>query len=259
MTRAIRIEQWMKGLSLVAIATLFMGCGPTALEPNQPAASPKPSSGIFDGAPAARAPQEKALTGEVHKVLVHEVLDGGKYWFLDAQEMTGERYWIAASPGDFVAGGTYQFSRGLYKTGYRSDVLDRTFDDLYLVSDIGPIGGAAPAASASSHATAPANPARLVLAEGALPIAEVVDRAKELAGTTVRVTGVVTKVNPDIMNRNWIHLQDGSRNAYDFVVTTDQPLPVGHTVTLEGVLAVDRDFGAGYTYDVILENGQTIR
>jgi hypothetical protein len=61
------------------------------------------------------------------------------------------------------------------------------------------------------------------------------------------------------MNRNWIHLQDGSRNAFDFVVTTAQPLPVGHTVTLEGVLSVDRDFGAGYKYDVILENGQTIR
>jgi hypothetical protein len=249
----------MNGLALAAIAALLMSCGPKALEPNQPTASPKASSGIFDGSPAERAPQDKALNGEVRKVLVHEVLDGGRYLFLDAQEMTGARYWIATAPGDFVAGGTYQFSRGLYKTGYRSDVLDRTFDDLYLVSDIGPIGGAPAAAPAGNpHGTSP-KPARHVLAEGALPIAEVVDRAQELAGTMVRVTGVVTKVNPDIMNRNWIHLQDGSRNAFDFVVTTAQPLPVGHTVTLEGVLSVDRDFGAGYKYDVILENGQTIR
>lgn len=256
MTKSNRNKQWMTGLSVAFTAALLMSCGPQALEPNQPAPRSTKSSGIFDGEPAAQVPQDKQLNGEVHKVLVHEVLDGGKYWFLDAQEMTGERYWIATSPGDFVAGGTYAFTRGLYKTGYRSDVLDRTFDDLYLVADIGPIGGAP--ATASPHGTSP-QPARLVLAEDALPIAEVVDRAKELAGTTVRVTGVVTKVNPDIMNRNWIHLQDGSRNQYDFVVTTAQPLPVGHQVTLEGVLAVDRDFGAGYKYDVILENGQTIR
>lgn len=235
------------------------GCGPTELEP----ASTPVSSGIFDGPSGAAAPASKSPQGPVRKVLAHEVLHTRKYDFLDVQEMSGERYWVATSPGNHMAGGVYQFSRGLYKTGYRSDELNRTFEDLYLVSDFSAIGGTAAPASGNPHGAAGASEApisteQVVRAPGALAIGDVLDRAAQLAGSTVRVTGFVHKVNPDIMNRHWIHLRDGSRDAVDFVVTTEQLVPVGHVVTLEGMLAVNRDFGAGYQYDVIIEQGQII-
>lgn len=236
---------------------LFASCGPETLEP----AAPAPASGIFD-APAGQPSALPSLNGEVRKVLVHKVLDGGRHLFLDAQEMTGERYWIATAPGDFAAGGTYAFSKGLFKTGYRSEELDQTFDNLYLVSDLRPTG-AAPSAHGGAAAGPPtadsgaAIPEKVTRVAGSMAIAEVLDRAAELAGQRVQVTGRVTKVNPEIMDRNWIHLQDGSRDDVDFVVTsTTVQVPVGHTVTLAGTLGIDVDFGAGYRYDVILENAE---
>jgi len=57
------------------------------------------------------------------------------------------------------------------------------------------------------------------------------------------------------MGRNWIHVQDGTLNSFDFVVTSDAVVPVGYTVTFRGVLQTVRDFGSGYSYDIILEQG----
>ena len=61
------------------------------------------------------------------------------------------------------------------------------------------------------------------------------------------------------MGRNWIHLRDGSQDDYDFVVTSSSMIPEGHVVTLSGTLNLDKDFGAGYRYDIIVENAQVIK
>ncbi len=74
----------------------------------------------------------------------------------------------------------------------------------------------------------------------------------------VTVKGKVVKVSSGIMNKNWIHLQDGSGNpsnkTNDLVITTTQDVPaMGKTITATGILHKDRDFGYGYRYEVILE------
>jgi hypothetical protein len=63
------------------------------------------------------------------------------------------------------------------------------------------------------------------------------------------------------MSKNWIHLQDGSEanGSYDLTITTLETVEVGTVVTLEGILAVDKDFGYGYKYDVILEDSKVIK
>lgn len=75
----------------------------------------------------------------------------------------------------------------------------------------------------------------------------------------VTVRGKVVKVSGGIMNRNWIHLQDGSgskgKQDNDLTVTTAQGRPtVGKVVTVTGTLAKDKDFGSGYFYKVIVED-----
>jgi hypothetical protein len=75
----------------------------------------------------------------------------------------------------------------------------------------------------------------------------------------VTVKGKVVKISSGIMNKNWIHLQDGSGNPAkkdnDLTVTTSQDLPaVGKVVTVNGILIKDKDFGSGYFYQVIVEN-----
>lgn len=75
----------------------------------------------------------------------------------------------------------------------------------------------------------------------------------------VSVKGKVVKVSTEIMNRNWVHIQDGSGSAAkkdnDLTVTTTKDVPaVGKVVTVTGTVAKDKDFGAGYFYPVIVEN-----
>jgi hypothetical protein len=98
--------------------------------------------------------------------------------------------------------------------------------------------------------------------ENSYRVGEVFAKAEQLNGTVIRVRGTVVKYNANIMGRNWVHLQDGSgdplHNTHDLVVTTDQELAKDQVVTLEGEVAANRDFGAGYTYAVLVEGADVI-
>ena len=89
---------------------------------------------------------------------------------------------------------------------------------------------------------------------------DVFTQAKELNGKTVRVRGQVVKNSRMIMGKNWLHLQDGSGDAakkqHDLVVTTLADAAEGDIVTVEGIVAAERDFGAGYSYPVLIENAK---
>jgi hypothetical protein len=79
----------------------------------------------------------------------------------------------------------------------------------------------------------------------------------ELAGKQVKLHGTVVKVNNQIMNRNFLHLQDGSGDAgdgtNDVTVTSDETAAKGDEITVTGTVAVDLDFGAGYKYPLLVE------
>lgn len=76
-----------------------------------------------------------------------------------------------------------------------------------------------------------------------------------LSGQQVAVHGKVVKVNNGIMNKNFLHIQDGTgaTDSNDITVTSQDTAEVGDEVTVTGTLVVDRDFGAGYVYPVIIE------
>lgn len=84
---------------------------------------------------------------------------------------------------------------------------------------------------------------------------------KSFSGKKIRVKGVVTKVNEAIMDKNWIHIQDGTEaeGIYDLTVTTGQKVSVGDTVTFEGNIVLDKDFGYGYFYNVLMEDGNILK
>lgn len=98
--------------------------------------------------------------------------------------------------------------------------------------------------------------------ENAYTVSEIYEKAAELAGKKVQVRGKVMKVLPKIMGLNWVHIQDGtgnpSENSHDLVVTTSmqQPKEGWDVVTVKGVVGANKDFGAGYTYAVILEQAE---
>lgn len=78
-----------------------------------------------------------------------------------------------------------------------------------------------------------------------------------LAGKTISAQGKVVKVNNGIMGRNFVHVQDGTGDAAtatnNLIATSKQTAAVGDQVTISGVVAVNRDFGAGYSYPLLIE------
>ena len=114
---------------------------------------------------------------------------------------------------------------------------------------------------AASQAISNDEPVQVEKASGAdaYTVAELYEKAGSLDKKTVVVRGKVVKVSRAIMDRTWVHLRDGSGDLKTgtgrVVVTTRQDANVGDVITAKAVLAKDKDFGAGYNYKVILEEG----
>ena len=88
-----------------------------------------------------------------------------------------------------------------------------------------------------------------------MTIAALYKQKTQLVGKSVSVRGKVVKVNNSIMGRNWVHLQDGTgdKSTNDLTVTSNQTAAVGDQITITGKVVIDKDFGAGYAYPVLVE------
>ena len=102
---------------------------------------------------------------------------------------------------------------------------------------------------------------RIEPCSGCITIGKLFANKKSYSGKKIKVKGVVTKVNEAIMEKNWVHIQDGtdSEGEFDLTITTTRSVSVGDTVTFEGVIALDKDFGYGYFYNILMEDGDILK
>jgi len=209
----------------------------------------------FDTAAHLNAHRKEVENVVVHSVIVEEVLPTSSYVYLYVKE--GEKsYWISTSNMEVKPGEAYLFHEVMEQVNFKSKELNRTFDTLYLVSNIVRINS-----KGDGHMNADpssTSPVGSVSVEGSMKIADLVANKKAYAGQTVQLSGTCVKINKAIMGRNWIHLQDGSMNDYDLVITSDAMVPVGNSVTMTGVVTLDKDFGASYQYELIIEEGRVL-
>ena len=92
-------------------------------------------------------------------------------------------------------------------------------------------------------------------------IAALFTEKAKLSGHQVQLHGKVVKVNNAIMNRNFLHLQDGTgdKGSNDLTITSQDTAEVGDEVVVTGTITVDKDFGAGYTYPILLEQASVTK
>ena len=236
--------------------------------------------GAFPSNKTAHGQSGRQAEPPIHgKVL--ETMDSGGYTYMQLD--TGkEKLWVATPPMKVSVGQVVDVSPGIEMAGFTSNTLKRTFDRIIFSS--GPAGASAPgmakagmkkdcapgkcplppemAAKGMPHSGTPSLEKAVVeikKAEGtnAYTISELYARKDKLDGKKVLVRGKVVKVSKNIMKRNWIHLQDGTGDAakgtYDLTTTSQSAPRVGDVVLAEGILHRQKDFGAGYRYEVILE------
>ena len=63
------------------------------------------------------------------------------------------------------------------------------------------------------------------------------------------------------MNKNWIHLQDGtSYNGFnDITITSLEKIKVDDIVSLKGTVVLNKDLGSGYKYDILIEDAVLVK
>ncbi len=257
----------IKYLLLSSVAMfLFTACGdsPKVISSVENDSSLEDKTGIFSDGTSPEIASSGAINQDVHTVVIEEVLPTSKYVYLYVKEGEGESFWIATTKQEVEVGKTYYYKGGLLKTNFESKEYNRIFDKMYLVSRVVPVdhGGAesvqvntAPKASAKKNTSAP----RKVDREGSIKIAELVNNPEKYDGQIVQISGECVKVNPNIMDRNWLHMKDGSKDDYDLVITSDKAIPEGHVVTMKGRVVLNKDFGAGYRYDILIEEGVIVQ
>ena len=195
---------------------------------------------------------------------VLETMDAASYTYVRLD--TGvESVWIAGSSFPVAVGERLVAELDVPMENFHSQTLNRDFPLIYFVGRVGREGEALaessvamPAPNAGPASTAEPQVTEAVeRPEGGTAVAEVWANRRALAGTTATVRGRVVKFNANILDRNWVHIQDGTGEAsagtHDLTVTTDAMVSVGDVITVTGSITVDQDFGAGYEYPVLLE------
>jgi hypothetical protein len=270
---------------LLASATLVLACisacKPSTSTPAGTSAGTPGNAAQAGATPQAaqQAPatqQAAAAGGRTFTGSVAETMNSGGYTYLHLTNGSAD-VWAAAPEFDAKVGEQVSVSLDMPMQGFQSKTLNRTFPLLYFVQEVGRNGqtAASPArgpslmnshgttSAESSAASAPPAVETIPPPAGGLSVADVFAKKASLSGKTVAVRGQVVKFNGGIMDRNWLHIQDGSGSAgaknNDLTVTTDATVKVGDVVTVSGVLGTDKDFGAGYAYDAILEKATIAR
>jgi hypothetical protein len=204
------------------------------------------------------------LSPNAHEVTAEEVIQTSRYTYVRVSA-DNQEYWIAINKADVKEGETYYWSVGAEMKEFTSKELKRTFRSIYFVQDFTdqPItetvqmppqeqqaGGQQPAVERQGIS--------VPKAEGGVTLAELWSGKENYNGKKIRIRGEVVRFSPAIMKKNWVHLQDGTRagDKFDLTITTPDTVKVGDVALFEGTVSLNKDFGAGYFYDIIVEDAR---
>lgn len=218
---------------------------------------------------AAQAPGTKTATTNSVSGEVLEIKNVDSYTYMRIKTPGGET-WAAVTKADVKNGAQVTIENAMVMNNFESKSLKRTFDTI-VFGTLGASGKQILSAHADHNpsnasagtkidAKADAAPIKVPKATGAnaRTIGELYEKSAALKDKSVEVRGKVVKYNTGIMGKNWVHLQDGSGSAangtHDLLVTTSGQTKPGDVITVQGVVHTNKDFGAGYSYKVILED-----
>ncbi len=224
--------------------------------------------------------------GTPHTAIAVEVLKAAPYVYVKVKEGDKE-YWMAAPQAEVEIGGEVTFNEQMWMKNFTSKTLGRTFDAVMFASSLESkasevkkiekkeIQEKPKALKKEENGTQPVVTDVSQQKEDAaktqeksssedtalklFTVEQIYAQANDLNNTIISVKGKVVKVSEGIMDRNWIHIQDGtgSSGTNDLVFTSPDDTAVeGDEVTATGTLKTNIDFGYGYSYAVIIEGSK---
>jgi hypothetical protein len=209
-----------------------------------------------------KAKKSLDLPPGTHEVTIKEVIQTTKYTYFLVDENESE-YWIAVTKREAAEGDVIYYSNPLEMNNFVSKELGRTFPSIFFVQNVSNeptlIGNAAsqPMTQQKPEIVKIDN-VKIKPVKGGISISDLYEEQTKFAGNTVIIRGVVARYNHKVIGKNWVHIQDGTdySGQFDLAVTTMDSLAVGNTVTFTGTISLNKDYGAGYFYKVIMEEAK---
>jgi len=204
---------------------------------------------------------DQPLPAGYHAARVLEHMNASNYTYLRVEENDKE-YWMAVPQLPVEVDEFVYYSKSMEMKNFHSETLKKDFPSILFVQDISKTinapNGQNPMGE-NPHVkgiTLQKEEISIQPAAGGKTVAQIIEQKETLSGQNVIVKGKVTKYNEGILDRNWIHLQDGTnaKGEFDLLVTSKAVTQVGSIITVKGKVALDKDFGAGYSYKILIED-----
>ncbi|MBU0755627.1 MAG: hypothetical protein KJ645_10845 [Planctomycetes bacterium] len=225
--------------------------------------------------PMQRPPFQGAISGTVV-----ETMNASRYTYL-LVDTGGAKVWAAVPECAVKVGDAVKVPEGIAMDRFHSETLDRTFDLVYFSQGVEVMGDREGAGGVSRNdseimgglpqghpgiggiSSPPAGIdagnidfTGLERPEGGSTVADIFTNKDGLSGKEVLLRGKVVKFNRNILGKNWLHLRDGTgaEGGNDLTINTQAEVDVGDTVLARGMIVLNKDFGFGYKYEVLIED-----
>lgn len=216
-----------------------------------------------------------------HKIYYGKILEikpamGYKYLRIDEN---GTQLWVAIANAPVEIGDNIGYDKKTMMQNFQSKTLNQKFKEIFFASDVylpkkvqkpqsmkamlglngakkDPHAGMGKGMTPVEESETEAKP---FVKKDAYTVEEIHMWRKELKDQVISIKGSIFKVSRNIMKLDWVHLGDGTGNEKkltdDLVFTAaSTTLKQGDNVIAKGKVIVDKDFGYGYFYKVIIQD-----
>lgn len=203
---------------------------------------------------------------QIKQIVIAEVLQVENYTYLRASGQDSA-LWLAVPRREVNPGDTLYFSGGAQMGNFRSKELKKSFESILFVSKIGtsPEAIAFNGLKRMPHGAQNSNVNRQELKveplKDGITLAQLFENRDQYKDKVVKIRARVVKFNTNIMGKNWAHIQDGTcgNGKYDLLINTTEMLEKDTIYIFTGNIVLDKDFGAGYQYEELMEDAQIVK
>lgn len=226
--------------------------------------------------------EAELLKSGIHTVIVQDFIQTSQYTYFRLKEIgnneikESDTLWVAVPKTESKTGETLYYKGGYPMKDFQSKELNKTFKEVLFLDSLSKTSdfvkkemALVPAHQnmSSSDSVMTGKPkikkmdVKIDQAPSGITIAELYVKKASYSGKTVKIKGQVTRFSPEIMGKNWIHIQDGTEASgkYDLTITTDLTAKVGDVFTFEGKITLNKDLGFDYFYEVIMEDAKIVK
>lgn len=199
-------------------------------------------------------------TEKVYYGTILNIENAMSYQYLKVNE-NGKELWVAITASSVNVGDKIGYDKMTIMKNFKSKTLNKTFKEVIFASDIH-------LAKNDENTSTMRTPKKIIktkkqdfVKKEFYTVEELFMWKKELKEQTISIKGKISKISKQIMKLDWVHIVDGtgkkSEHNNDLIFTSkDVKYKVGDEVIATGKVIVDKDFGFGYFYKVIIQESE---